>query len=290
MTRFGPTSQSFISQRSRMHYVDWGNTGAPLLILVHGNRDHCRSWDWTAEALSEKWHVVAPDLRGHGDSAWSPEGRYDFASYTYDLAQLAFELGGEPATIVAHSMGAHIALRYAGIYPDAVSKLIAIEAVGAPGNIDVERISAPMATRFRRWIEEHRGAAGHNARVYASVGEAQERMQAENPRLSDDHASHLTLHGLRRTEDGDYIWKFDNYLRHWPAPDIPQSAVFALWQNIACPTLLMFGKESWPSAMADDLMQYVPHVRRIDIEEAGHWLHHDRFDRFIGDLQAFLDE
>ncbi len=64
MTPHGPTANSFISQRLRLHYVDWGNPEAPPLILQHGGRDHCRSWDWVAEELAKDWHVIAPDLRG----------------------------------------------------------------------------------------------------------------------------------------------------------------------------------------------------------------------------------
>src|SRR3546814_12717542 len=73
----GPISNSFISQRLKLHYVDWGNESAPPLLLVHGGRDHCRSWDWVAERLADRYHIIAPDLRGHGDSAWSPDGQYD---------------------------------------------------------------------------------------------------------------------------------------------------------------------------------------------------------------------
>src|ERR1019366_6286674 len=60
----GPTSHSFISQRLRLHYVDWGNAEAPPLILVHGGQDHCRNWDWVAEDLRRDYHIIAPDLRG----------------------------------------------------------------------------------------------------------------------------------------------------------------------------------------------------------------------------------
>ena len=67
----GPTSRIYFSQRLRLHYVDWGNPDAPPLLLVHGGRDHCRNWDWVAQALRHDWHVIAPDLRGHGDSQWS---------------------------------------------------------------------------------------------------------------------------------------------------------------------------------------------------------------------------
>ena len=65
----GPTSHFLVSQRLRLHYVDWGNPTKPTLVLVHGNRDHARNWDWVARELRHDWHVVAPDLRGHGDSA-----------------------------------------------------------------------------------------------------------------------------------------------------------------------------------------------------------------------------
>ncbi len=47
----GPTSHTYFSQRLRLHYVDWGNAGKPPLLLIHGGRDHCRNWDWTAAAL-----------------------------------------------------------------------------------------------------------------------------------------------------------------------------------------------------------------------------------------------
>ena len=114
----GPTSRVYFSQRLRLHYVDWGNPSAPPLLLLHGGRDHCRNWDWVAAALRRDWHVLAPDLRGHGDSQWSPDGNYSTAAYVYDLAQLIHQQELAPVTIVAHSLGGNIAIRYAGVYPD----------------------------------------------------------------------------------------------------------------------------------------------------------------------------
>ena len=67
----GPTSHYFYSQRLKLHYVDWGNPDKPLLVLVHGGRDHCRNWDWAALDLRKHFHIIAPDLRGHGDSDWA---------------------------------------------------------------------------------------------------------------------------------------------------------------------------------------------------------------------------
>ena len=128
----GPTSHIYFSQRLRLHYVDWGNPEAPPLLLVHGGRDHCRSWDRVAEAFREDYHVIAPDLRGHGDSQWIEGGAYMLADYIYDIAQLLHQTRLIPATIVAHSLGGAISLQYAGLYPENVVRLVAIEGMGPP--------------------------------------------------------------------------------------------------------------------------------------------------------------
>ena len=65
----GPNSHTYFSQRLRLHYVDWGNPDAPM-IMIHGGRDHCRNGDWVVERFRDDYHIIAPDLRGHGDSQW----------------------------------------------------------------------------------------------------------------------------------------------------------------------------------------------------------------------------
>src|SRR5262249_33781725 len=172
----GPTSRIYFSQRLRLHYVDWGNPGAPPLLLVHGGRDHCRNWDWVAAALRHDWHIIAPDLRGHGDSQWSPDGNYSMAGYVYDLAQLIHQQALAPVTIVAHSLGGNITLRYAGIYPDNVRKLVAIEGLGPSPRMQAERAKKSMDSRMRDWIDEQRGLSGRLPRRYASIEDAFRRM------------------------------------------------------------------------------------------------------------------
>jgi len=82
-TDIEPISKTYASQGLKLHYLDWGNEAAPLLFLVHGMRDHARSWDWVASELRHDWHVVVPDLRGHGDSEWSPDGAYHAPYYLH---------------------------------------------------------------------------------------------------------------------------------------------------------------------------------------------------------------
>lgn len=288
-TGLGPTSHSFISQRLRLHYVDWGNAAAPPLILVHGGRDHCRNWDWVAQALRKDWHVIAPDLRGHGDSAYSPSGDYSMSAYVYDLAQLIHRQDLAPVRIVAHSLGGNIALRYAGLYPEAVTKLVAIEGMGPSPAMVARRAETPIHERLGRWIDDQRAVAGRMPRRYASIDEALARMQAENTHLTPVQARYLTVHGVSQNEDGTYSWKFDNYVRGMSPADISLEDQHALWARIACPTLLVYGSESWASNPEQDgRIRHFKQARVVSFERAGHWVHHDRLDAFLDELRAFL--
>src|SRR6516225_384160 len=244
VTSPGPTSRIFFSQRLRLHYVDWGNAEAPPLLMVHGGRDHCRNWDWLAAKLGREWHIIAPDLRGHGDSQWSQDGSYMMAGYIYDLAQLIHQLKIAPVTILAHSLGGNIALRYAGLYPENVAKLVAIEGLGPSPAVLARRLAKGFPERMRGWISEQRSLSGRVARRYATIEDALRRMQEENTHLTPEQARHLTQHGVNQNEDGTYSWKFDNYVRSWPPYDMTSAEVEALWERIACATLLVYGRES----------------------------------------------
>jgi pimeloyl-ACP methyl ester carboxylesterase len=289
MTLSGPTSNTYISQRLRLHYVDWGNPEAAPLLLVHGGRDHCRSWDWVAEELRHDWHVIAPDLRGHGDSQWSPDGHYDTQGFVYDVAQLIHQLNLAPVTIVSHSMGGNVCIRYTGLFPENVRKLVAIEGLGPSPKMLAERASIGPAQRFRKWIEDKRAAAGRLPKRYPSLEAALDRMKTENTYLTDEQARHLTIHGIARNEDGSWTWKFDNYLNVWSAFDMTQGDLDQLWGAITCPTLMLYGANSWASnPEKDGRIAHFKTAKVVEFENAGHWLHHDQFDRFMGELRAFL--
>jgi pimeloyl-ACP methyl ester carboxylesterase len=289
MTQLGPTSNRFISQRLRLNYVDWGNPDAPPLILQHGGRDHCRSWDWVAEELRRDWHVICPDLRGHGDSEWSPEGHYAMDAFVYDFAQLVHTLGQEQVTIIAHSLGGNITTRFAGLYPERVAKFVNIEGLGPPVAMRREAEEKGAGERLRQWIEDKRKASGRTVRKYATLRDAYQRMKEENTFLTDEQARHLTIHGASRNEDGTWTWKFDNYLNVWSATDLPTDQIVALWEAITCPMLLLWGRNSFASSPAGDgRLDHFPSARLVEYEDAGHWLHHDQFDRFMSDVKGFL--
>lgn len=285
----GPTSHSFISQRLRLHYVDWGNPEAPPLILQHGGADHCRSWDWVADELRHDWHVICPDLRGHGDSSWAPNGNYDINSMVYDFHQLILALGYDEVSIVAHSMGSLVTSRFAGLYPEKIRRFVDIEGLGPDLDFIAKREPQSTADRFRAWIDDKRMAAGRVPRKYPTLEAAYARMKEVNKHLSDSRARHLTIHGISRNEDGTWTWKFDPHVHVSYYADLAPAQVEELWQQITCPVLMMHGTDSFASNPAEDgRISNFRDARLVSFEHAGHWLHHDQFDKFMRELRAFL--
>ncbi len=287
----GPASRSYFSHRLRLHYADWGNEGAPPLLLIHGGRDHCRNWDYVAEALRDDYHIIAPDLRGHGDSQWVYGTGYGMIDYVYDIAQLVHQKQETPITIIGHSLGGSISLMYSGIYPENLSKLVSIEGLGPSPRMIHSRQTRDAHHRMHTWIDQVRGLAGRTPRRYPSIEEAVQRMHQANPHLTHEMALHLTTHGVIQNEDGTYSWKFDNYVRAASPYVFNADEAMSLWSRIECETLLVRGTESWASDPAGDgRLAAFKKARVVDIEGAGHWVHHDQLDVFLETVKDFLAE
>jgi pimeloyl-ACP methyl ester carboxylesterase len=282
----GPTSHYFYSQRLKLHYVDWGSGDKPPLLLIHGGRDHARNWDWVAQDLRRDYHIIAPDLRGHGDSQWAIGGSYAMVDYVLDVAQLLDALQLFPITIIGHSLGGAIALQYTGVYPDRVRKLVAIEGLGPPPGMIRER---PADQRMNGWITEMQTLAQRHPHRYKSLDEAVARMREANPHLAPDQARHLTVHASYRDEDGTYLWKFDNYVRSVSPYLFNMHEAREIWEHITCPVLLVRGTESWASDPEEDgRATAFRDYKVVNIEKAGHWVHHDQLDVFLQAVRDFL--
>ena len=204
-----PESRFFQSQGLRLHYSDWGNENAPLMLLVHGGRDHGRSWDLIARSLQPHFHVLAPDLRGHGDSDWTKGGSYSLTEYVYDLSRLVRSTAADQVTMVGHSMGGMVGLIYAGTFPDQVSALVVLDGV----TVLPSAKRAPAHERIAKWVGQLDRLEDREPRRYRTIDEAAAQMRAKNTRLSSELAQHLAAFGVRRNKDGTYSWKFDPYQR-----------------------------------------------------------------------------
>jgi len=271
-----PVSRYYTSQRLKLHYAVWGDEAKPPLLLIHGNRDHARTWDHVAAQLQREFCVYAVDLRGHGDSAWSIGGQYSLPEFVLDVAMLGRELDRDPLTVIGHSLGGSVALEYSGVFSERVKKVIAIEGLGPR-----VREPTPASTRMRDWIAALEAFDKRRPRRYATVEDAVRRMREENPHLTEEMAHHLTVLGSRE-DDGALVWKFDNYVRLHSPYEFNIAEAREIWNQIRCPVLLIRGSESWAADPEEDGKASAFHdYRAVLVKGAGHWVHHDKLDVFM---------
>lgn len=273
---------------SRRHVVEWGEPGRPIVILQHGMRDHARSWDWVARSLAADHHVLAPDLRGHGDSDWSPDGAYALSDFVCDLAEVLQALDVAGFDLVGHSLGGHIALRLAATFPEMIRSLCVIEGIELPIVRDQRQDPVPYPQRLRSWIEARRDAQGRSPRFYLSLDSAEARMAAQHPAIDPATIAHLTTHGLIAEAGKGLRWKYDDACRLRAPDDAHGLDLDDVLEAIACPSLLAYGQASWiPLPPATRLERLRDHSL-VTFPGASHWLHHQARDPFIGALKSFL--
>ncbi|ANV84661.1 haloalkane dehalogenase [Picosynechococcus sp. PCC 7003] len=122
MTFTPPTRHTIEINGLPLSYYEWHPGGEPV-VLLHGLADHGLVWASLGESLGKKYHVVALDLRGHGDSG-KPETGYTFADYSADLDGICNHFGWSKVHLLGHSWGAKIAAVWATQNPDKVKSLI----------------------------------------------------------------------------------------------------------------------------------------------------------------------
>lgn len=287
----GPTSQHYFSHRLKLHYVDWGNAGAPPLLMIHGGYDHARNWDWMAQELRRDYHIIAPDLRGHGDSEWGLGGSYMLADFVYDIAQILRHTGLKPVRIIGHSFGGFLSLLFAGTFPEMVHRLIAIDPfIHSPQQLQAQR-DKPVAPQLIEWMDRLHQLSARQPRRYPTLGDALQRMRDENPHLSIDQARHLTIHGVNQNEDGSYSWKYDNYMRSMQPQLLTGPECMELWSRIACPVLFLRGGESkFSDPQSNGALAHFQDARAVNISGAGHWVHHDKLEQVLEQTRGFLTD
>jgi len=284
-----PRSFAIGSRGLRLNVCEWGARDAPPLVLLHGLRDHARSWDLIASALARRYRVLAPDLRGHGDSEHARGGFYPTEGYVFDLAELVEQERLAPFVFIGHSLGGNIGLRYAGLYPDRLSRIVAIEGLAHSPKLVANERAKPIEQRLRDWIERQRDIASKPPRRYASLDEATARVAAQHPRFESGLAAQLTRYGVRAHADGTVSFKFDPAFRAFPPVELAPEDGWRLWSLIECPTLLVYGAQSWASnPVVDGRAAHFRSAEVVMLEGAGHWAHHDQREAFLAAVERFL--
>lgn len=300
-----PTLRRFRSGPLSLSYAEWeGAAEAAPVLMLHGALDHARAWDEVAAALAHDRRVLALDLRGHGESDWSADGAYDPPYYLLDIVALLDTVG--PCHVVAHSMGANLAMRLAAAKPDLVRRLVLIEGVLGEGLLRAEKAnvdprmqewvdglkaveSAPPPARLRLWLDERAALAGYPSRRYASLEEAVDRLLSDrDKRVSAAQARHLAETGLKHI-DGGWVWKFDPLVRGRFSSDFPPAQIAEMWRAVKQPLLHVYGAQSWAYPLDPEQRALFPTADFAIVEGAGHWVHLNQPQKFIALARAFLE-
>jgi len=257
----------------------FGSPEAPPVLLLHGGGQTRHSWSGTARSLArEGWLALSLDLRGHGQSDWSPTGAYDLEDFVRDLAQVARGLPRRPV-VVGASLGGMAALCAEG---ESQSGLLAAVVL-----VDVTpRLEPRGVMRIVSFMTDR-------PEGFASLEEAADAVAAYRQHRARPSDLAGLEKNLRRGDDGRWRWHWDpKFLsrdRHIGNTLTPERLLDAA-RGLRVPTLLVRGKLSDVVSLegAAEFREAVPHARFADVSGAGHMVAGDRNDLFTDAVIGFL--
>ena len=276
-TTVQPTDVMVTCNGLNFHYVDWGNEGAPVLLLLHGLRGHCRSWDDVAARFCGDYHVLALDQRGRGETDWAPRGDYSTDAFVADLEEFCYTLGIEKFTLVGHSMGGRNSMAFAGRNPDMLEKLVIVD-IGP----DINPVGAARITRELVDVPLE----------FDSFEDALGQVMSQTRFTSESVMSRRLTYQTKELPNGKIGWRFDPEIREQrrngtgaPPPD--------LWEplgKIICPTLLIRGTETDTLSLevAQRMVDALADGKLAHVENAEHMVFEDNPEGFNAALADFL--
>ncbi len=270
-----PGHSHVILGERRFHYVAWGAPDAPPILFLHGGNQSARTWDVVCLALSRRFHCIALDQRGHGESEWSYEFDYTPEAHAGDVERLVEHLGWQKFVIVGMSMGCLNAMQYAATRTKTMAGFVAVDA-----GPYIERAGGAEIIDF---VQENR--------THRTIDEFVDAAVRFNPRRKPELLRHSLRHTVRRMADGSFAWRADR--RHEvKLEDIERWLESArdFLPRITCPTLVVKGAESKVFS-TEGMLRFareLPDGRSVVIPDAGHTVQGDNPKALIAALEAFL--
>ena len=274
-----PSSEQVILGRMRFHYLDWGTAGRPPVVFLHGGGLTAHTWDMVCLALRRDYRCIAPDLRGHGDSEWSPVEDYELETHADDVARLIEHLGLNKLVLVGMSLGGLAAIEYASERQDRLAGIVIVD-IGP----EVQEVGANKIRQFM---------AGPGQ--FDSIEDYILRAKAFNPRRDEDLLRRSLLNNLRQTPQGKWVWKWDPRPRARVDHEARKRRHQLLWERIEridCPALVMRGERSdmFHDTDAEKLTEHLKRGRWVTVANAGHTVQGDNPRGFVEALRPFLAE
>ena len=269
----GPEDRFVPLDGLRIHYLDWGNAGKPPFLMLHGIGRVAHSFDHIAPRFQNDYHVMAIDMRGHGDSAWSPEGAYLVEDYVKDLEAFVTQLNLQGVTLLGNSTGGRVVQVYAGMHPERVARLV-VEDVGPQRTNEI-------ASGFARRVEQE-------ANGWASEDELVASLMRGGGKVSEELQRNYAHFGTKPREDGRIIWKRDpNLVKGFVPTDLWESV-----RRIQAPTIYILGGASAivPPETQRQLKETLPDCRIVIMPGLGHYPHLESPEEYVKIVQGFLRE
>jgi esterase len=266
------SSDRFITVNGlRLHYLDWGSPDKPPFIMLHGISRVAHQFDHIAPLFKSDYHVIALDMRGHGDSAWSPDGAYLVEDYVKDLEAIVDQLNLRNMTLLGNSTGGRVVQVYAGLHPDRVARLIS-EDVGPERTNDI-------ASAFSRQVQQESNG-------WASEEELLASLKKSNPKIPEPILASYAHFGSKQRADGRIEWKRDPNLAKGFVP----TELWRFVEKIKCPTIYILGGASRivPPETQEKLKQTLPDVRIVVMPGLGHYPDQEATNEFIRIVREFL--
>lgn len=256
-----PKSMQVSVNGLELHYLDWGNAGAAPLVCVHGYTSSAEAFNALARRFHDRFHIVAPDVRGHGESAWSPDGAYQYRDQVSDLAGLVDQLGLTRFILIGTSMGGLIAMAYAEAHAARLLGLV-INDIGPDVEGGSQRITQMVGARPEEFatLEDAMAYRREISPVTASrsIGDQRE----------------VALGVLRQRPDGRWVWKMDPaYIQQRVQRGAPlRPASWPVLRSLSCPTMVVWGTESdvLSEAQAKRMVEALPRGELVTVPGVAH--------------------
>ena len=278
MTSDSVSSHFVVRDDIRLHHLDWGGHGRHPVVLVHGIRLHAHVWNDFSRRFRDRFHIVALDQRGHGDSGWGgSEDGYHIEQLYADLRAVVLARGLKRFTLVGHSLGGVVSMLYAHRHHDELERLVLVDIT--PG-----RPSVPPGTDLSR-ISETPPPRDFDSPETATA------YLAELMTLAPYHMVEESVrYGIRQRDNGLYTWKYDPVLYRRRRPPTATMDFWSLVSAIPTPTLLQYGSHSRvvTPELAARMARTMPCCTVERIEGAGHALFTDQPERFAASIEGFL--
>lgn len=261
-----------------LHYVTAGE-GEPV-VLLHGFPQTWLTWRHVIPILAARYTVIAPDIRGLGDSS-KPVGGYDKRTAAEDIHQLVRALGHERIRLVGHDIGGWIAYPYAAAHPEEVEKLVVLQAL-VPGFGLEQKMGNAWHFRFHMEPDLPEALVSGRERIYVDrfISNGIYDRSAISPEALDEYVRCFSTPGTSRAAF--------NYYRSLPQ-DAKDNAGLAA-AKLPMPVLALGGELAEGDNVFTSVKQIAENVRGGSVERAGHWIPEERPDHLAELLFDFFDQ